>query len=278
MTYRDLYSRLSDLLGELYDPREGATIARYLTEDIFEHQFWSEEVVNEIHLSILADIEIRLSKYEPWQYIGGFADFYGYKFKVDKSVLIPRPETEELVAISIDTLKEHQFKSILDIGTGSGIIPIVIAKKMKNIKAFAVDMSEDALLVAIKNATEHEVNVEFISSNFLDESLWGQLPQVEVVISNPPYIHTSEKNEMHSNVIDFEPHQALFVSHNVMEFYDALAKFVVSHQAKGTFLIVEINEKYGNEVCNIFASHLLTNIELIKDMQGKDRVVVSQFI
>ncbi len=274
--YRDIYNDLSNILGELYDPREGATIARYLMEDVFGSTFWNEDLVTNEHQEQLLSIKSRLLAYEPWQYIGGVADFYGFKFKVNASVLIPRPETEELVAIALDTIKAAGLKSVLDIGTGSGIIPITIAKKSVLADVYGLDLSNAALEVSQQNNALLGTTVRWIEADFLNDSCWSNLPKVDLVVSNPPYIHSDEKASMDANVINFEPHMALFVNHDVMEFYDALSAFVMTYQDDGCHLIVEIHESHGQRVVDSFLSAGLQDIELIRDMQGKDRIVVAK--
>lgn len=275
MKYVEIYNDLSTQLGELYDTREGATIARYLIEDLFDKQFWSEDEANESEIKLLHDVKKRLSLFEPWQYIGGIADFYGYRFEVNRSVLIPRPETEELVAIALENIKDHDYKTVLDIGTGSGIIPIVIKKKSKSItKAIGLDISENALIIASTNAQKLDVNIEWIKSDFLDRSTWQNLPIPDILVSNPPYISIDEAATMHNNVVDFEPHIALFVKDDLMEHYHALAEFATSKMSKGSCVTVEIHENHATLVTKTFSDLGLCNIEVIKDMQGKDRIVV----
>jgi release factor glutamine methyltransferase len=275
LTYLQVYDYLAQQLGTLYeDSREGATIARYLIEDLFDAQFWSEETLSEDHLAIYQSILPRLEAYEPWQYIGGWADFFGYKFKVTPAVLIPRPETEELVAMAITHITQSQAQTILDIGTGSGIIPITIVKKCPHIHAAAVDISAEALEIARSNAALLQTVVDCRHVDFLDRSTWMDLPQVDLVLSNPPYITRDEADAMHPNVLDHEPHQALFVDHDAMEFYTALAEFVTTTQRSGCYLMVEISEYRATEVCAVFQQYSLQHIEVIQDLQGKNRIVV----
>lgn len=274
MTVIQAYTYLCTQLVGCYDDREGATISRYLLEDLFGHSFWSEEILTEQEEAKLAQAVTRLQNDEPWQYIGGIADFYGMKFKVNDSVLIPRPETEELVHIALDIVKKQDAKSVLDIGTGSGIIPITIMKKSGITTAYGLDISPRALEVASMNAALHQTNVQWLSGDILDENSWLSLPKVDVVISNPPYITEAEKQLMHPNVLNHEPHIALFVQNDPLEFYNALANFVISSQAIGCNLMVEINENYGPEVVILFESKGLNNVVLIKDLQGKNRMVM----
>jgi release factor glutamine methyltransferase len=276
MTAREAYDVLSTKLASIYDDREGATIARYLVEDLFSKSFWSEEELSVDEVKLLDEATERLMKHEPWQYVGGYADFYGYKFKVDTSVLIPRPETEELVYLALDTIKRENITSVLDIGTGSGIIAVTIAKKTDELQLFALDISKSALEKARENSLLLETNIEFLETNFLNSNLWQHLPKVDMVISNPPYITAAEKQQMFTNVLEHEPHIALFVRTEAMEFYRAIAGFVMLHQRPGCKVLVEINEIYGTEVCETFKDAGLKNIVLIKDMQDKNRIVVAE--
>jgi release factor glutamine methyltransferase len=162
----------------------------------------------------------------------------------------------------------------MDIGTGSGIIPITIGiKSQQPLTLLAIDISVDALSVAHENAEIHDIFVEFAAFDFLDRSQWADLPKVDVIISNPPYIGKIEKSEMSSNVIDYEPHMALFVKDDVMEFYAAIGEFVSTYQNDGCFILTEINEKHGEKVKEVFEVFGLKHVTVIKDMQGKDRIV-----
>ncbi len=276
MIAREAYDSLCQTLGQRYDDREASIIARYLVEDLYNLSFWSEETLSESQCQLLKEVKLRILKDEPWQYIGGFADFYGYKFKVNNSVLIPRPETEELVYLALDVIKKEQLKSVLDIGTGSGIIPVTIAKKINEISVYGLDVSVSALQVAEENALYHNTKVTYLHSDFLEKSHWEKLPKVDIVISNPPYITQNEKKEMFANVLNHEPHLALFVNNHALEFYEAIAAFVLQYQASGCKVMVEINEKFGKEVVRVFQNQGLVNILLIKDLQGKDRIVVAE--
>lgn len=276
MTAREAYEVLSTQLTNIYDDRESSTIARYLVEDLFLKSFWSEDELSTEELILLNDATERLLRHEPWQYVGGYADFYGYKFRVDSSVLIPRPETEELVYLALDIIKREKINSVLDIGTGSGIIPITIAKKTGGLHLYALDVSKSALEIARKNSKLLETDVEFLEADFLNSGLWSGLPKVDMIISNPPYITASEKDQMHPNVLEHEPHIALFVQFDAMEFYKAIASFVMEHQDFGCKVLVEINENYGAEVCETFKEAGLKNIVLIKDLQDKNRIVAAE--
>lgn len=276
MTFREAYIKLAADLGQIYDDREGSIIARYLLEDVFGVSFWSEELLHEGQIDQLTTMTERLKTHEPWQYVGGMADFFGLKFKVTKDVLIPRPETEELVHYALPIFKKEGMRSILDIGTGSGIIPITMSLKLNIENTYAIDISKEALHIASENNILHQTNVNFIQLDFLDKTSWSSLPKVDMVISNPPYITDSEKSLMHPNVLDHEPHVALFVNQDAMEFYQAIAEFMIEYQNQGCIALMEINEHFSKEVVDIFSLDVYDKVEIIQDLQGKDRIVVAR--
>lgn len=273
MTANQAYDFLCVKMEGHYDARESSIIARYLIEDLFSKSFHSDELLNQSEVDVLENTALRLQKNEPWQYIGGVADFYGLKFNVNPSVLIPRPETEELAYLAIDIIKKYNISSVMDIGTGSGILPITIAKKAAIPEVYGLDVSVGALETAKSNAGLHDVQIQWLHNDILDRNLWSKLPKVELIVSNPPYISRDEKVEMHANVLDYEPELALFVQNSPLEFYDAIADFVILFQDSDCKLLVEINEKYGKEVSNLFMDKGLKNIILLQDLQGKDRIV-----
>ena len=273
MTANQAYDFLCVKMEGHYDARESSIIARYLIEDLFSKSFHSDELLNQSEVEVLENTALRLQKNEPWQYIGGVADFYGLKFNVNPSVLIPRPETEELAYLAIDIIKKYNISSVMDIGTGSGILPITITKKAAIPEVYGLDVSLGALETAKSNAGLHDVQIQWLHNDILDRELWHQLPKVGLVVSNPPYISRDEKVEMQANVLDYEPELALFVQNSPLEFYDAIADFVILFQDSDCKLLVEINEKYGKEVSNLFMDKGLKNIILLQDLQGKDRIV-----
>jgi release factor glutamine methyltransferase len=275
MTGRALYVYLSGVCASMYDDREASIIARYLVEDLYQEHFWSENEIPNFDSIALEKVVHRLLNHEPWQYIGGWADFYGYKFRVDNSVLIPRPETEELVYTALENIKNARLTSVLDIGTGSGIIPITIQKKSGLEQVFGLDISSSALKIAESNNQILDTKVHFFQFDILDRSQWHTLPKVDMIVSNPPYISLSEMNEMAPNVLDHEPHIALFVKKDTLEFYDAIAAFVQVFQDENCRVLVEINEKYGVEVVALFKKCGFKNIQLLSDLQGKDRIVMA---
>tara|TARA_B110000238_G_C16047148_1_gene404434 strand:+ start:66 stop:908 length:843 start_codon:yes stop_codon:yes gene_type:complete len=230
----------------------------------------------------------RLKNEEPIQYIIGATEFYGFPFLVDKSTLIPRPETEELVEwILLETTKSQSNQvskslQILDIGTGSGCIPISLAKNLPAATISAVDISADALKIAIKNATLNKVKVKFIEGNILDiyalnqilkQNLYNQV-KFDIIVSNPPYVRELEKIEIQNNVLQNEPHLALFVSNeNPLIFYDKIADLAKQHLSRNGILFFEINQYLGKETIKILAEKGFKNIKLRKDLFGNDRMI-----
>ena len=224
-------------------------------------------------LSILNDLQIG----KPIQHILEEAHFYGAVFKVNEQVLIPRPETEELVDWIISD-NSSQFSantnhkiSILDIGTGSGCIPITLKKHLSKAEVSTLDVSTNAIAVAKENAEQINVRIKFIEADIL---AFKSEEKFDIIVSNPPYIRDLEKADMHNNVLVYEPHLALFVrDENPLIFYKAIADFARTNLKPNGQLYFEINEYLGNETIEMLATKGFINIELRQDMQGKDRMV-----
>jgi len=227
----------------------------------------------------------RLNNNEPIQYILGETEFYGRRFLVNDSVLIPRPETEELVKYIIDKQK-NQFSvkrkqlSILDIGTGSGCIAISLAKELPNFIVSAYDISKNALETAKKNAELNKADVNFEKVDILKPPFIHSLFQYplrhsfNIIVSNPPYVTKQEIYRMQKNVLDFEPHLALFVEDSEpLIFYEAIANFAFNNLTDNGLVAVEINEALGEETANVFRRKGFSEVEIIKDMHQKDRFV-----
>ena len=213
----------------------------------------------------------RINTCEPVQYILGKADFYGREFDVNPSVLIPRPETELLIEEVLRNASNEPGK-ILDIGTGSGCIAITLACELNRKEVYAFDVSEDALRTAMKNSEKLKARVTFKRVDILKEPIGTD--EFECIVSNPPYVAVSEKSTMEENVLNYEPHLALFVPDNdPLVFYKVIAEKAVVALKPGGRLMVEINERFGNEVRQVFTNAGLTNAKVIKDLQGKDRIV-----
>jgi len=218
----------------------------------------------------------QLNEQIPIQYIIGETEFYGLPFKVNENVLIPRPETEELVEWIINDV-DSKPTSILDIGTGSGCIAIALAKKLSSSNISALDVSEDALKIAKHNAELNTVDVQFIKANILTKPSWNlesQALEFDVIVSNPPYVRQQEKQQMKPNVLDNEPHLALFVEDdNPLVFYQSITEFAKQNLKKEGTLYFEINEHLGQEMCDLLKENSFKDIELKKDIYGKDRMI-----
>lgn len=212
-----------------------------------------------------------LTKNKPIQYITGEQYFYEYLFKVNEHTLIPRPETEELVALII---KENTNSSpqILDIGTGSGAIAISLDLQLRNSSVTAFDVSEEAINVSTFNSNKLGAEVNFILQNILAPDYQGT--SFDVIVSNPPYVLKKEMREMQANVLDYEPHLALFVEDDdPLIFYKSIVEFSQIHLKSGGKLYVEINEKYGNQTVQLLQENKFILVELIQDLNGKDRII-----
>ena len=235
--------------------------------------------ISKTDLIFLKKALLDLTNQIPVQYITGETEFYGLPFKVNKNVLIPRPETEELVSWIIDELKVEDQTSkvtILDIGTGSGCIPISLAKNISNATIYALDISSEALKTAKTNAELNNVTIEFIEADILNLSKLPQ--QFDIIVSNPPYVRALEKEQMQENVLKNEPHVALFVEdNNPLLFYDKISDLAKNHFSKSGQLYFEINQYLGKETVDLLASKGFKNIVLKKDMFGADRMVKCSF-
>jgi len=226
----------------------------------------SNQVLNKSQLSKIKQIVAELKIHKPIQYILGKTEFYGLKIKVNEHTLIPRPETEQLV----DWILKENFGAALDIGTGSGCIPIALAKNT-DAKVLAIDVSEDALLIAEENAKNNEVEIDFIHQDILQTN---SLQKVDLIVSNPPYVLESEKEKMQENVLDYEPELALFVEDkNPLIFYKKIASLAFNFLNENGKLFFEINAKFGKETIEMLANIGFVNIELKKDMNDKDRMI-----
>ncbi len=229
------------------------------------------------------EIVSRLQKHEPLQYILGDTEFFGMPILVDPRVLIPRPETEELVEWIIESeeanVKDEAFEwvNILDAGTGSGCIAIALAKYLRDSKVFGMDISAGALEVAEKNAHKNNVQVRWIHGDLFSDEVWGNLPDgLDIIVSNPPYVTLSEKKEMEENVLQYEPHNALFVpDEQPLLFYERLADIGEKKLKTGGYLYFEINASLGKEIYAMLQQKGYKNIILKQDMSGKNRMIKS---
>lgn len=217
--------------------------------------------------SIVAD----LKRYRPIQYILGETEFFGLPFEVTESVLIPRPETEELVEWILDTVPRRDIYSLLDIGCGSGCISVTLAKFLPNSIVSAIDVSEDALKVAKRNALKNDVSLGFRQQDILQRDLTDKW---DVIVSNPPYITPEEKETMDANVLEYEPGLALFVPQDdPLLFYRRIAEQSRTALNPGGMLFFEINARFGKQVVDLLNALDYSEVELRKDISGNDRMV-----
>jgi release factor glutamine methyltransferase len=280
MIAKILYRQMLEQLQNLYNAHEATVI----TDRVFEKIAGIKKLdfVKDAALQVTIVEENNLQKalsalllHQPVQYILGEAWFGHLNLWVNEHVLIPRPETEELVQWIVATQESAEEKSlsILDIGTGSGCIPIYLKQKLPTANITAIDISEAALNVAIENALSYQLAIIFLQLNFLDETTWLQLPKFDVIVSNPPYIPCKEKEEMDANVIGFEPHSALFVADNApLIFYQKIALFAKEHLAENGIIFVEIHEDFAGATAKVFES-IFETVVIKKDIFGKDRMI-----
>lgn len=269
-------------LTQLYDAGEVRQLYLLLLED---HLGWSkqdyflrkQELVDDVRINGLLEALSSLKKAEPIQYVLGYAWFRGMKLVVDPSVLIPRPETEELVQLIINQqqLIDGGCPSIIDIGTGSGCIAIALKSALPCATLYGLDISKDALQVAKQNADNQGVSIKYIQADILEWDAVFQADQrYDIVVSNPPYITEQEQREMHLNVLAHEPHLALFVdNHAPLLFYEHISAFALKHLRPGGKLYFEINRNYGVEVCDLLRKKGFMDVQLHKDLQGADRMI-----
>ena len=260
-----------------YGPTEGYALYRMVMEECFNLSHTDILLGKDSHISEekqtrLKEITRRLLKNEPIQYILGYAWFCGHRFNVRNGVLIPRPETELLVDKVLEIAKMHiedTRTKILDIGTGSGCIAVSLA--LAGHKVTAMDISEDALNIAQENAIILEADVDFVHENILHPSASSE--QWNIIVSNPPYICLHEAEEMERNVLDHEPHLALFVPDtDPLIFYRAIASFAMSHLAPHGWLCLEINQAFPDETTQLLSSFGFRDITIIPDQYGKNRI------
>lgn len=264
-------------LEKIYDSREAKNITTIVIEEITGLNRIESIINKDVDLTISQEHQFNkyiqeLSLHKPIQYVLGNAWFSGNKFLVNEHVLIPRPETEELVELIVLENK-NSSPSILDIGTGCGCIAISLQKQILNSLVTAIDVSEISLEIVKKNMSNLSSKINLKKSNFLDENTWNELPHFNIIVSNPPYIKEEEKKTMEPNVLLHEPHVALFVPNDdALIFYRKIIDFAKNHLNPKGYIYVEINESLGLETENLFKQNNYTTL-LIKDLQGKDRIV-----
>ncbi len=271
---KELATFISSRLDSNYDAREAANISK----ELLRHFFGLDRLQLSLNEPVpfpsseegkLLEVIQRLLNHEPLQHVTGSVEFYGLEFKSDARALIPRPETEELVHWIIEGHKTPGL-TILDIGTGTGCIPIALAKNMKTATVSAVDVSEESLTLARENASLNGISIDLQQLNILEEELTGRY---DIIVSNPPYIPEADKTQMSANVLGFEPGLALFVPDSTpLLFYDRIASLALESLMPGGTLYFEIHEDYGKDIIALLQSKGFTEVVLKKDLQGKDRM------
>ena len=280
MMLKELYRNFLVQLQKIYSLSEATAITDCVFEkmaslkrsDILKNP---EKIISPAANELIQNTLQELLLHKPIQYVLGEAWFYRMKFKVNEHVLIPRPETEELVE---QLIKDRKSKltdpAILDIGTGSGCIPIAIKKNLPASKLTAIDVSKDALALAKENAALHNANIHFTELNFLEETNWSSLGMFDIIISNPPYIPINEKEKLDKNVTAFEPHLALFVpDRSPLIFYEKIAAFGRDHLLPNGKIYLETHEDYAGATAALF-HNIYQTVMIKKDMYGKERMMI----
>ena len=276
MTLADFKNKIKSTLSSIYESDELNSIFYLLSEEFLQIPRSKILLADEIELDskkqkLFLDALDRLKKNEPVQYVLGKAAFMDLEFNVNSNVLIPRPETEELVRLMLKD--ELDGKEILDIGTGSGCIAISLAKNLPNAKVSALDISEEALRVARENAKINNVDINFINADIFD---YQTEKKYDAIVSNPPYVRESEKALMKSNVLKYEPELALYVSDdNALIYYNSILDFSKSNLDKNGKIYLEINENYKDQMSNLLKNQFYNNVNFIKDINEKYRFCIT---
>ncbi len=276
----NFYKNFQQQLLHIYSVNEAAVITDWVFEKLASVKrsdilLTPNQQLNNTAIEQLENCLQQLLLHKPVQYVLGEAWFYKMKLKVDEQVLIPRPETEELVQWIIETSASTKIDSLLDIGTGSGCIAIALQKNLPHANITAIDVSETALAIAKENAVSQNVNINFMQIDFLDETLWGRLPAFDIITSNPPYIPLKEKNRLDKNVSSWEPHSALFVpDDSPLLFYKKIASFGLTHLKSGGKIFAEIHENHAAQTAALFSKNY-SAVKIKKDISGKERMLIA---
>ncbi|MBE8712423.1 peptide chain release factor N(5)-glutamine methyltransferase [Sphingobacterium hungaricum] len=278
-SYNALSEQYKNNLQELYTADEIQSILNLALEKLTGKNALTVRMQKEISSETFnraLEIGNELQQGKPIQYILGEASFYGLTLQVNEHVLIPRMETEELVNLIIKNHKAEQNLEIIDIGTGSGCIPIALAKHLHYKEITAADISSDAIRLAKQNASDNQVAIHFKEIDILEWDLVFDAEQYDLIVSNPPYIRNMEKAAMHKNVLAYEPHLALFVEdHTPLLFYTTIADFALQHLKKSGKLYFEINQYLGTETQDMLLKKGFKNVLILNDINGAQRMIVA---
>lgn len=278
LNYTQAYNKLKTALLDVYDEREASAIAHealtYITgADKLQRITNRDKELTPEQFEQYAHFREKLQEGMPLQYLTGTTWFKGMEFRVNEHVLIPRPETEELVDLIVSDYKEKQ-PDILDIGTGSGCIPITLAKALPQANITSIDISKEAIATAKENALLNNADINFLNIDFLDEAEQRKLPEYDIIVSNPPYIPEEEKTQLHTNVRDHEPGLALFVpDDDALLFYRHIAEFGRSHLKTNGRIYCELHIDYATETGTLFKNMDYTNVIVKEDMHGNMRML-----
>lgn len=276
-------AKIHQQLDALYPPGELCELIRWMMEEVagippYRLLLLDDVLTDKQRLQIDAIVD-RLAKKEPIQYIWGETTFCGLPFHVSRDVLIPRPETEQLVRLIVNDFSSCPSPRILDIGTGSGCIAISLASLLPASRVTALDISSSALRVAVDNAALNHVSVSWTCVDILSSEAESCLEQYDCIVSNPPYIMEHEQLEMDASVLDYEPHKALFVPDaDPLLFYRRIVQLAKSHLMAGGWLYFEINEQCGDVMLELLNSAGFSQTTIIKDYFGKDRMLKAQLV
>jgi release factor glutamine methyltransferase len=281
MTIQAAFTQIITTLAPIHDQREAANIAHIVMEHItglskMDRIVYKDRALTGQQSTRLQEALKALQEHQPVQYVTGTSWFYGMEFQVNAHVLIPRPETEELVEWIVQDVRDSKLLncSILDIGTGSGAIPIALKKELLAANVRAVDVSEGALDTARSNAQQQKLEVSFEQMDILDTTVTSSLPMFDIIVSNPPYICQRERTDMQEQVVAYEPSIALFVpDDDALLFYRAIGLLAKEKLNQGGALYFEINEAFGQETAELLREQGYVNVEVKKDLFGKDRMV-----
>ena len=284
MNIQSAFTYITRAIAPLYEAREAANIAHLVLEHItglskLDRIVYKDRTLDPMQQAGLKKAVEALLEQQPVQYVTGTAWFYGMELMVNPQVLIPRPETEELVEWIVNDVRTVRQLAdadmrMLDIGTGSGCIPLALKKELPAANVWGIDVSLGALETAKANATQQQLDVRFEQVNVLDEQATAVLPFFDVIVSNPPYIKQSEQSVMQQQVLAYEPSLALFVpDEDALLFYRVIAVLAKRKLARGGSLYFEINEALGSEVVALLEASGFKNVMLKQDIFGKDRMV-----
>ena len=277
MTIGEIHKKYITALQNIYVEGEAIAVTNIAFENILNITKQNiitnaDEILDEKIEVKLNDTLVKLLHHEPIQYVVGNAWFYNLNFIVNNAVLIPRPETEELVYEAMNFLKNNDGKNVLDIGTGSGCIPISIKKNIPSVNVHALDVSAAAISVAKENSIKNNVEINFMELDFLSEQNFIQLEKYDLIISNPPYIPNTET--LDKNVVNYEPHLALFVPENdALIFYKKIVVFAENHLEYDGKIMLEVHENLAKETAALFSNNNY-EVKIKEDMQGKERMLI----